>query len=51
MQVPWNEYFPILMGNFNYNVPIYKGYKTNNVFYSGTNDKQMITSFYNSFDE
>ncbi len=51
MQVPWNEYILIWMGDFNYNVPIYKRYKTNNVFYSGTDDKQMITSVYESFDE
>ena len=39
------------MGHFNYNVPIYKRYKTNNVFYLGTDDKQIIISFYESFDE
>ena len=48
---PGMNIFQFEWGDFYNNVPIYKGYKTNNIFYSGTHDNQMITSFYESFDE
>ena len=48
---PGMNIFQFEWGDWNWNVPIYKGYPTNNVFYSGTHDNQMISSFYESLDE
>ena len=48
---PGMNIFQFEWGDWNWRVPIYKGYPTNNVFYSGTHDNQMVTSFYESLEE
>ena len=50
-EYPGMNIFQFELGDGKNRVPLKKGFKENNIFYSGTHDNQTIMSFYNELDE